>query len=221
MKWEGVEMQVMHAVQAGIAGLLVGVATSQAALWTPSSGISGLISYSNGQDLNGHFSNPQTGEEQFVFADPTEFAATSPAGPTTITDTLSFDVSVPGGYQITQVHAQIAGDYSVLGSPASVIYTATLVLNGGMYSSPVLLTPASPVSSGDGEFSGTTSILLPPGVSSLSVAFTGTLQAIASTGATSLVQIKNAQISFNVIPEPASLGLISGVGALLLHRRRS
>lgn len=218
----GEKVRVASIFCAGFCGVLVGAATVEAALWLPSTGTSGLVSYTNGQDVNDHFSNPVTGEEKFVFASPTQFVATSPAGPAVVTDTLSFDASVPGGYQITQVSAQISGDYSLSGSPASVIYTATLVLGGGTYTVPILFSPISPVTSGDGDFSGTASIVLPPGISAISVALTGTLQANATTGSTSLVQIKNAQVSFTVIPEPASLGLIGvAVAAVCCYRRRS
>lgn len=214
-------MRIVSHCFAGFCGLGVCVSAAQAALWIPSSGTSGLISYSNGQDSNGHFSNPLTGEEKFVFVNPITFLAVSPGSPTTVTDTLSFDATVPGGYQITQVSAQVSGDYSLAGPLATVSYTATLTLDGGAYSAPVVFAPVAPITSGDGEFSGTVSILLPSGISSVSVAMTGTLQATSATGSTSLVQIKNAQISFTVIPEPVSLSLISGAGVLFLRRRRS
>jgi hypothetical protein len=191
-----------------------------AAPWTTPAGANGSLTYSNGQDLNAHFADPNVGDEKFAFPNPTAFVAVSPGSPTTVTDTVSFNVVASPGQTIDTVSARIEGDYSFLGDPAQIDYSAVLSINGGTYAVPLVFAPPSPQTGGEGEFVGTVLIDLIPDLSNASVALTATLTASSSGSATTTLQIKNAEIAFTTIPEPASLGLIGGVASMLLRRRR-
>ncbi len=202
------------------AAIALFVAPAFAAPWTTPAGNSGSISYANGQDLNAHFGDPITGEQKFAFANPSGFVAVSPGAPTTVTDTVSFNVSAAPGETLDTVAARIEGDYTFLGDPAQIDYSAVLNIGGGVYNVPLVFLPPSPQTSGQGEFVGTVLIDLIPDLNATTVSMTATLTASSSGSATTTLQIKNAQIAFTTIPEPASLGLIGGVASLLLRRRR-
>lgn len=191
-----------------------------AAPWTPPAGTSGSITYANGQDLNGHFGEPATGEEKFVFANPIDFRAVSPGTPVTVTDTVTFSVAPPPLQVLDTVSVRIEGNYSFVADPAQIDYSAVLDIDGGEYVVPITFTPPSPQTSGEGAFIGTALVDFSPDLSSALVALTATLTASSGGAATTTLQINNVQIAFTTIPEPASLGLIGGVASLLLRRRR-
>lgn len=191
-----------------------------AAPWTTPAGNSGSIAYTAGQDVNGHFGNPVTADQKFAFTSPSSFLAVSPDAPTSVTDSVSFNVSAAPGETIDTVSARVEGDYSFLGDPAQIDYTATLIIDGGVYSVGLTFVPTSPLTTGEGEFVGTALVDLVPNLSAASVSLTATLTASSGGAATSTLQIKNAEIAFTTIPEPASLGLLGGVASMLLRRRR-
>jgi hypothetical protein len=204
-------------------GVILALATfAHAAAWVPASGNNATINHSNGQDVSGHFGNPEIGEAKFVFANPSAFTAVSPGPPTLTTDTTSVNVTAVAGQTITSVSATVRGDYTFNDSPAELDYSAKLTVDYG--SGPVavdlVFVPPSPLITGEGQFSGTATLTLPANVTSLSSSLFASIQADSSGSATTFIQIKSADLVFTTVPEPTSLTLIGGAGLFILGRRR-
>ncbi len=204
--------------------LLVSAAIAPAAPWAPDNGINGPISYANGQDTNGLFGTPEVADGIFEFATPQFFVAVAPGSPSSTSDIVSFNAATIAPTDSFQsVTVTVLGNYSIVGSPADVNYTATLTLayaQGGGTILPLVFTPTPPNTPGSDEFTGTATLLLPINTTGLYAELFANVSASATEPGTSNVHLLNAQISFTTIPEPASLGLIGGIASMLLRRRR-
>lgn len=199
--------------------------------WTAPNGETAQFFYSNGQDINGLFGNPNVTGNLFVFQ--TSFLANASEGSTqSFGDTVSFDVVAKPGLLFSTISVFAGGEYTVTGDPLenSVDVTALLSLdeNDGdtRHFDDALVTDVGfPVTSGSGFFNGSASVdvsnVFPSPSNNLHIELNNDILAISGPGGTATISItfEALSIEFGIIPEPASLSILA-VGAGLLVRRR-
>ena len=213
-----------------------------AAAWTNAAGVapSGHFTWSNGGDVNGFFGSPTvTLTDRFVF-NVGGFGVNDPAGDassTVQTDTVSWDLDMSPGFQLTGMEVRVRGSYLVNGVGSYVDVQGTLSITEfaaqGMNPNPrnwnapiVLATPGpAPITSGQGLYSGVSTIDIsfefPAPDDQLHISFANLLEAFAVAGGNASVnqQFQNFELEVMLIPEPATLSLL-GLGAAALIRRR-
>jgi hypothetical protein len=222
-------------VSTGVVSSLVQAAVP----WTVPNGSSpgNLFDYSGGGSDEGLFGNPVVTDAGFLFFPTNFFAESSNGAADTTRDrlfvTIDLPVNSPANTVIDKIIIEELGDYSILGTgsvKATGLLTATVLDNlaitppvGSVYHNSLITDPVFPVStttSIDGDWTGTMTVDLPPGVTSVQIVLNNVLQATSGAGSTSFIEKKNAGVEITlVIPEPATLSLI-GFGTLLLGRRR-
>jgi hypothetical protein len=240
---------MLKRIAAVLVGTLVVGAGSTAVVaapipFTPSSGNGAEFSYSNAQSDFGLFGNPSLSGNTFTFA-PTVFqASANPNTAATTSDRLSMTIKAQPNGVLSKITVDEFGDWSILGAIGGVKVTGGLFITdltpghaANTYSltptvqyynsetNTTITSPARPT----GESSGTwhaslfyNLLPLPGDVTSVQLVLNNVLQASAGTETTSFIQKKAVTLTVNdpVIPEPASLAVISVGGMVLFCRRR-
>lgn len=208
-----------------IATILAIAPAAFGAAWTPSSGTTSNFTYSSGQDTNGRFGTGLATSSGFSFG-PAAFTASISGSLASTADTTRVDVIAATGRTITSIRAEVSGDYTIVGSGLADT-TATLTITDLdttlVFTQPLVFPgiPAITLTSGQGVFSGTTTITLPAGVTRARLQLSDTISAIADPGSSSLIQIKDAELGIvTAIPEPTSMLALAGVSMLLRRSRR-
>lgn len=201
--------------------------------WSSPNGSTLDYNYSNGQSANGLFGDPTVFNGSFLFF-PQNFKAVSSNGSTGhADDSVSFDITVKNGKAVTGVTVNELGDYSITGTGTINIGGSLSVTDLAPPGPPVTTTsllastPGSPITtttSTTGNWTATaTTTNLPNGWTVFHVNLTNILDASTGPGSVATVQKKIAQGAIEVsiiVPEPASIGLLTAAGSTLLLRRR-
>lgn len=205
-----------------VAVLALSAAANAAISWSVPNGAQPGFVYSAGQSNVGKFGDGTSNPTGFVLA-PTQFvaAANQANSPVSTTDTASVVVNATN--PIASISASFLGDYSILGTGSTTaIGTLTLTnLDTTLFvTNPLVVTgvPVSTTTDASGGFSGTANVALPPGWTNVRIELGAALQATAGVNGTSLIEIKDADITLSFVPEPASLAAL-GLAATLLGRR--
>jgi hypothetical protein len=197
--------------------------------WTNPSGSTSDFDWSNGGSDTGLFGSPVVSGNTFIFF-PSLFRANSANGVAgSAYDRLQVELFAHmnnglglGGKKITGFTITEFGDYGILGT-GQVEVTGTMFLTNldvfGVATSNLVSTPGSPITSGSGNWTATTSIT---GLDWTHVQFVlnNNLLAITGAGSTSFIEkkVNGSAIAITVVPEPATLAIL-GLGGLLLRRK--
>lgn len=191
------------------------------------------FTYSNGGDINGLFGDPLLVGNEFFFT--TGFAVSASNGATSNqTDTVSFDVVANPGLAFSTIMVTAFGSYAIT-TEGSVDVTADLSMaeNPGAgslertFSGSLSTDVAFPVTTpGSGVWNGTSEVnvefVFPTPHNDIHIELFNDVIAIAGPNGSAAinVQFQDLMIGFVIVPEPASLALLSLGGGLLLLRRR-
>ena len=231
-------MTATRCTRIAVAALAAVVLSSMPALagpWGPT-GPADNFTYSNGQDINGCFGTPIVSGDTFYFLE-SNFQVNAANGTTdTKDDTVSVDLLANQNMQFSSMQVTAFGSYSLIGDGSQVNLNAGLTMheNAGLertWSGPLMTEPAFPIAFGgavpnSGAWNGSALIdvtyVFPLPSDNIHVSLSNMVLAIAGPAGTAElnVQYEDLAITFNLIPEPASLALLA-VGAALLIRRRS
>ena len=213
-------------------GLLVSTVQAGVIPWTNASGSSpGFFSWENGSNETGLFGDPIPINNSLVFF-PSNFKAVSTNGVAdSVNDKIQVDITAAGNLNITQINILEVGDYSILGQGASASVVGTLVVTPVAFSSGgdpkfagLVTNPAMPVTSGGAPWTGNASVsyTLQNGVTKIHLTLDNILSATSSSGSTATIDKKLTQgIIIEIIPEPATIGILLCGAPLLLRRRRA
>lgn len=242
-------MRTMKKIFAIAAVSLISVQAASAAPWTTNSfGVapSGHFSWDNGQSDNGHFDNPVvTPDDRFVFSVGgfTANDTIADANPVTVDETVSWDLHVSPGFQLTGMEVRISGVYTVRGVGSYVNTGALFEIEefadqgGGSprtFTGPLVVTPESMPAMGNAaprtvNYSAVATIdvsfEVPMVDDDVHISFYNFLEAFkAGAGlghqATINEQFQQFQIEIALIPEPATLALMAMGAVAMLRRRR-
>ncbi len=218
----------------GLAALVaLGSSSAFAGAWTNPAGNAASFSYSNGQDINGLFGDPSVFGDGLFFQ--TSFLANASNGATqSLTDTVSFDVVANPGLSFSSLSVQAFGSYSVTGDATNSVDVDALLSmdeNGGLlrHFDDALTTnvsfPVQGESSGlfDGSALVDIEFVFPTPSNDINISLNNNILAISTAGGSAEVNLnfQNLNIGFGIIPEPASLSLLSFGAIALVRRRRS
>lgn len=198
--------------------------------WSNPSGSGSWFTWSGGGSASGLFGSPTlVGGDTFLFS-PAGFRAQSTGGGlNSISDTLEFDLDAGPGLYFTDIVINELGDYGVIGAPGgSVSATGVLTVadrsSPATFSSPMLTSPGSPITSGTGSWQGAAAVALPGLVNPLSrlhVTLTNDLVAVSVGGSIAFIEKKvvGSAVALQILPAPSGLALL-GLGGLAVARRR-
>ncbi|MCD4830798.1 MAG: PEP-CTERM sorting domain-containing protein [Anaerohalosphaeraceae bacterium] len=190
--------------------------------WSNASGSADSFDWSNGGSDIGLFGDPNVVGDTFVFF-PNNFRAESTGGFTDIWDTLSVEISAHLGSTITGIQITEYGDYGITGCGLVNVRGSLDVEdtdNGGLYSANLATTPAMPITQGGGSWSATVSISQ-MNAQNLIITLENGLLAFANPGSSAFIQkeILGGAVAITIIPEPATLTILT-LGAVGLLKRR-
>jgi len=208
------------------------VSPALAGPWSQPGGATDSFLYANGGDINGRFGEPFVALDTFYFFS-TNFQVNSSNGSPAVDskdDTMSVDVLAKPGLMFSEVHVMATGSYAVSGD-ASVDLDAELRMEelGGLgrtFFGPLVTDVAFPITSGNGTYNGNAVVdvtfVFPTPFNEINLQLENLVQALSSAGGASElnVQFQQMEISFTVIPEPATLGLLALGGLVGIRRRR-
>jgi hypothetical protein len=218
---------------AAICGLLVWVAPAAADLWNPTSGEATHFFYANGCDVNGLFGNPyvDTENDTFHFVDSVFQVHAVNGQVISQDDTFSVDLTAKTGWRFSWMTIEAFGSYALSGPQSCADFTGQLSMHelaggfrtwsGDMVTNPIF----SFCGPSSGEWTGTAmvdvSAVWPEPQDQVHVAFSNMLEVSAPEGGSAElnVQYTYLNVTFGMIPEPASLALLA-FGGLMLARRR-
>jgi hypothetical protein len=213
------------------------VATSTVAApipWGNTNGSSpGFFSWQNGSNDTGLFGDPVPIGNQLVFF-PSNFKAESSNGIAhQVGDKINVDILAEGNLLITQINIYEIGDYGIspTGPNTQVRAIGTLIVTplvsnpgAGVGVDGMDFNPVMPITSGAGVWTGNASVgySVANGVKKIHLLLDNQLQASsdASPGTNSFIEKKTAGIIIEIIPEPATIGMLLCGAPLLLRRRR-
>ncbi|MFQ5411449.1 MAG: PEP-CTERM sorting domain-containing protein [Phycisphaerae bacterium] len=191
------------------------------------------FTYSNGGDINGFFGDPLLIGNEFFFS--TGFAVNASNGGTSQqTDTVSFDVLANPGLAFSSIMVTAFGSYAIT-TEGSVDVVADLSMSEnpgagslertftGSLNTDVAFpinTPGSGVWNGDAAVN--VEFVFPSPHNDIHISLFNDVIAIAGPQGSAAIniQFQDLMIGFVVVPEPASLALLTLGGGLLLIRRR-
>lgn len=222
------------------AGLAVGAVISTAAAdvpWSNPNGSNSVITWSNGRSDLGLFGSPTVIADTFFFLQNNNFDAQSAGGGTVTTaDNLRVTVAAQPGRMFTEVRFESIGDYTLIGSGASVDVQGSMSITDSFNplhngSDGFHTTPGFPVFGNDTDVTYSTwtgysyidLFSLGGGAfTSIDLVFSNSLIAITLPGSNATIAtLPNTQggFSLTVLPAPGSAALL-GLGALVGLRRR-
>jgi len=191
--------------------------------WTNPSGSADLFDWSNGQNDIGYFGDPNISGNTFVFF-PNDFRVESTAGDyVELWDTMSVDIAAHQGFKITEIHISEYGDYGIFGTGFADV-DGTLIIedhdNSQFHWNHLVPDQPMPFTSGQGTWVASVSIT---GINTTNLTLTleNGLMAFTCPGSAAFIQKKvigNA-VAITIIPEPATIALMS-IGALVLLGRK-
>jgi hypothetical protein len=212
-------------------GLFISNARGAGIPWGNTNGSSpGFFSWQNGNNETNLFGDPLPIGNTLVFF-PSNFKAVSTGGtPDSKFDKINVDILADGAQNITEIRIHEIGDYSILGQGASASVVGTLVVtpiisNGVIPPSfnGLAINPAMPVTSGGAPWTGNASVTfsVANGVKKIHLTLDNILSATSDADSTATIDKKLTQgIIIEVIPEPATIGMLLCGAPMLLRRRR-
>jgi len=214
-----------------VALLAMGTGSAMAGTWATPNGASDSFSYANGQDINGFFGDPFVSADTFFYVGANFQVNASNGSSSSQGDVTSFDVTANPGLQFSLIRVTAFGSYAATGPGMNQVdMDANLSLTelGGAartWNGPMITNPTFPASDASGGWSGLSNVDVtfefPTPHDVLHVEMANDVFAITGeSGSAELnVQFQDLKITFQLVPEPASLSLMA-VGALALLRRR-
>jgi len=222
----GVHMKVLKSVF--FFGLCFALSVVQAiVLWSISKGSASFFDWANGQSDNGLYGDPTlVGGDTLVFF-PTGFRAESFNGVTSkVSDRLQFELVAHAGFSFDNILISEFGDYGVFGE-GTVRNTGQLFvqnLDSSTTLSDTLSTdPASPITSGQGTFTAEAQVYIDQADwAHIRITLENNLLAMTSPGSAAFIEKKTIgdAIAIQIIPEPATISLISFGSMLFLVKKR-
>lgn len=221
-------MQIRSMIIAGALATASVLATGQALAFVPwinPNGTAATFSWANGGSRDGLFGSPTlVGGDTFVFF-PSGFRAQSTNGGSVIVgDRLEFDLFAAPGFQVSGIRINEYGDYGVVGAGSSVSAAGSLIATnldtGATLFNALVTNPASPITSGFGNWSGTESLDF-VGWTRLHVIIDNDLIAISGANGAAYIEKKVFASGFSItlVPTPGTAALL-GLGSLAAIRRR-
>jgi len=196
--------------------------------WDNPSGSAGFFDWANGQNQTGLFGSPIiVGGDTFVFF-PNAFEASATDGATTMTsDTFEVDLIASKGFRFTGIRIQELGTFAVSdggSSDATGMVQIEDLASERFVESALVTDPVLPATSGAGEWTGIAEVGLTGVVpfTLIHVSYSNDLLAISTPGGTSFIglDVVGAPVAVTIVPAPAGLALLLGLGAPGLIRRR-
>lgn len=227
-RFAGTSFVLALAIQLGASGSALAFVP-----WSNPNGSAAFWSWSGGGSDNGLFGSPVLVNDTFVFT-PSAFRAQSVNGVPAITaDRLQVDIHANPNYFITGIRITEFGDYGIF-TQGSVSASGNLFLtdldntepNGDprVRTNALVTTPPSPITSGSGEWTAVTEIMLDfenPVWTNLRLVLNNNLVALSAPGNVTFIEKKvvGAGIRIEIIPEPSALALLLLGGLTALRRR--
>ena len=191
--------------------------------WSNSSGSADNFDWENGHSLYGLFGDPiLVGGSTLTFY-PQNFRADSNGQPTTISDTLVFDLIAHTNILITGIEITEYGDYGILGD-GSVDVTSNLQAQNldtlQTESANLITTPTMPVYSGMDDWNAAGDLQF-DGWTHLRITLCNDLLAISEPGSVAFIQKKivGDAVAITIIPEPATIAVLAA-GLICLKRKK-
>ena len=194
-------------------------------LWSQSSGTADYFDWQNGQSLYGLFGDPTlVGGNTLVFF-PSNFRAESVNGQSdSVSDILEFELIAHSGFSFQDIRITEYGDYGILGTGQVQVTGGLSVTNMNTMdtlTSGLTANPSMPVTSGQGEWEALSQIdILPADWTHIKITLENNMLAISGCDSAAFIQKKvlgNA-IAIQIIPEPATVAMLS-IGGLLAFGR--
>jgi hypothetical protein len=207
------------------------VSPAFAAPWAVPSGEGGSFYYENGFTDDMYFGEPVVIGNTFVYPFTNFHVNVSNGASDTQDDVTGFDIITKPGLNFATMSVTAFGSYALNGDGSSVDLDAGIDLKelGGFnrhWNGPMGTAPTFPLTSGAGSWTGDALIdvtfVFPTPHDTLHVELDTLIEGIAgASGSAELnVQFESLEVSFTLIPEPASLALMGMGGLMLLRRRR-
>ncbi len=217
----------------GVAAALVlssGAAIADVA-WDNPSGNGNFFRWENGRNVVGLFGSPQLIGGTTLLFTPSGFRAEATDGAQdTATDTMIFDLYADPGFRITGIQIIQAGSYTLTGDASGDAFGGIDIedISGGNVRSenaPLNYVPAPPFNGpGSDTFLGQVIADLSAGDpwTSVHVEFSSSVVAISTPGTSATISLDSIgnQVAINIVPAPASMLALLGLGAVAGRRRR-
>ncbi len=197
--------------------------------WSNPTGTAGFFDWSGGGSDFGLFGSPVVvGGDTFVFF-PSAFRAESVGGGSTITyDRLEFEVTAHANFSFSDIRITEYGDYGIVGSGSveagGTLFVTDLSGGGGTLTDNLVTSPASPITSGIGNWSGTAGVDSSAwGSTRMRVVMNNNLVAISIGNSVVWIEkkVSGSAVSVQIVPTPGSLALLGLGGLAAVRRRRS
>ena len=193
--------------------------------WSNKDGTADGFDWKNGGSDNGLFGDPTlVGGSTFVFF-PSNFRAESVNGQSAVvSDRLQFEIIAQPGKEIQGIRITEYGDYGIL-TEGSVSVTGTMFLTNlssfGVYYDELATDPASPITSGQGTWTGEVSVT-DINWTHLQIVLDNNLLAISLPGSTAFIEKKIVGSGIDIeiiVPEPATIAMLA-IGSVLFVPRK-
>lgn len=194
--------------------------------WSNASGSASYFDWSGGGSDTGLFGSPVlVGGDTFVFF-PSAFRADSVGGVAgSAYDRLEFEVQAHAGFSFTDIRINEFGDYGIIGtgqvSAGGTLFVTDLA-TFNVATDNLLTDPASPITSGIGNWSGTAGVnIAAQNSTNLRIVLNNNLFAITDGNSVAWIEKKvfGSAVGIQIVPTPATIALI-GAGVLVAGRRR-